>query len=205
MIKVIVDKPIKLSGLVSCKLFFSYNNEILNYLKSLPGPCVFNKVDSSWEVPIYHLAEVLDTLVYYDDINLQICENPEVTFQNQPPLTQEEIDSFKVPPYPHQIEGINYLLAKGKALLLDAPGLGKSMQLIYYAEVLKKRGLIDHCLIVAGINSLKSNWRREIQKVSNETCVIIGEKRKKNGEISPIPALVKIEQTNLRTRFQSSL
>jgi len=53
-----------------------------------------------------------------------------------------------------------------------------------YAETLHKRGLIDHCLIIVGFSSLKQNWKKEIQKFSNETCIVIGEKISKTGTIS---------------------
>lgn len=139
-----------------------------------------------------HLPELLDTLVYYDQVDLMV-EEPETLeiSEDTEALTEQEIENFKIKPYPHQIEGINFMLSHRKSLLLDAPGLGKTSQLIYYAETLKKRGFIDHCLIIAGINSLKANWRKEIQKFSNESCLIIGEKKKKNGEISPTPMLMK--------------
>ncbi|MDD7746450.1 MAG: hypothetical protein PUJ32_00270 [Lactobacillus johnsonii] len=70
-------------------------------------------------------------------------------------MTQAEIDQFKFKPFKHQIEGINFLLKQGKSLLLDAPGLGKSLEMMYYAETLKRRGLIEHCLLITGIAGLR--------------------------------------------------
>jgi SNF2 family DNA or RNA helicase len=72
-------------------------------------------------------------------------------------LTDFEIESFKSRPFEHQIEGINFLLQHPKALLLDSMGLGKTAEIIWTAEVLKHRGLIDHCLIICGVNSVKQN------------------------------------------------
>lgn len=46
------------------------------------------------------------------------------------PLTQDEIDSFKVKPFQHQVEAINYGLAHRKFLLLDSMGLGKTNEIM---------------------------------------------------------------------------
>lgn len=53
---------------------------------------------------------------------------------------------------------------------------------MYTAETLHKRGLIDHCLIICGVDSLRSNWKSEIQKFSNESVLVLGEKINKNGK-----------------------
>lgn len=63
-------------------------------------------------------------------------------------------------------------------------GLGKTNTIIWTAESLKSRGLIDHCLIVCGVDSLRQNWKNEIKKFSNESCLVLGEKISKKGNIS---------------------
>ena len=75
-------------------------------------------------------------------------------------------------------EGIQYGLNHDKWLLLDAPGLGKSLQLIYLAQEIKKRDSIEHCLIICGVNGLKYNWRKEIKKHSDEGAFILGTRYK---------------------------
>ena len=111
-------------------------------------------------------------------------------------MTQAEIDQLHFKPYKHQVEGINYGLRKKKWLLLDNPGCGKTNQIIGLAETLKRRGLVEHCLVIAGINSLKSNWAKEIKKFSNEKSIIIGEKLKRDGTVSKIPMSIaeRVEQ-----------
>ena len=61
-------------------------------------------------------------------------------------------------------------------------GLGKSLQAIYLAEELYNKGKIEHCLIICGVNTLKYNWKKEINRHSKLSCVIIGEKTLKNGK-----------------------
>jgi SNF2 family DNA or RNA helicase len=70
-----------------------------------------------------------------------------------------EIDQFRFTPFEHQIEGINFGLdpKHTKWLLLDSMGLGKTNEIIWYAETLKRRGIIDHCLIICGVDSLRQN------------------------------------------------
>lgn len=60
-------------------------------------------------------------------------------------------------------------------------GLGKTAQIIGIARELKALGKIKHCLIICGINTLKSNWKKEIEKHSNESAIILGERQLKNG------------------------
>lgn len=54
---------------------------------------------------------------------------------------------------------------------------------MYLAETLKARGLIDHCLIICGVNSLKLNWEKEINKFSNESCRVLGKRITRTGSI----------------------
>jgi hypothetical protein len=40
---------------------------------------------------------------------------------------------------------------------LDDQGLGKTLQMIYLAEVLHKTEGLEHCFIICGVNGLKYN------------------------------------------------
>ena len=66
--------------------------------------------------------------------------------------------------------------------------------MILYAETLKKRGLIDHCLIITGIAGLRSNWEKEIKKFSTETSVVIGKYITRNGTTRYRSMLKRAEQ-----------
>lgn len=59
----------------------------------------------------------------------------------------------------------------------------KTNEIIWTAEALKRRGLIEHCLVICGVNSVKQNWKKEIKKFSTESCRVLGEKITKNGTI----------------------
>ena len=63
--------------------------------------------------------------------------------------------------YPHQIEGIAFLICKGRAILGDDMGLGKTRQAI----VAMQHTVPDDTVLVICPASLKLTWRREIRLV----------------------------------------
>jgi SNF2 family DNA or RNA helicase len=102
----------------------------------------------------------LEALTFIDDVYLHLLPAEEsdpkqIDFK----LTKMEIDQFRFTPFEHQIDGINFGLdpKHTKWLLLDSMGLGKTNEIIWYAETLKRRGIIDHRLIICGVDSLRQN------------------------------------------------
>jgi SNF2 family DNA or RNA helicase len=74
---------------------------------------------------------------------------------------------------PFQKLGVKFSVAAGSgAMIADSPGLGKTIQAIATALILKDRGLIKNCLVIAPA-SLKYNWPIEIAKFTQEKYVII--------------------------------
>ena len=176
-------EPIKMSGKTSFLISFAYDPKVVDVIKTLPVKQYIKKIQA-WEIPSDCLAEALDTLTFLDNIQLILLpETEEISNQGDFDLTQAEIDQFKFKPFKHQIDGINFLLKQGKSLLLDAPGLGKSLEMMYYAETLKRRGLIEHCLLITGIAGLRQQWKSEIQKFSTESAIVLGERVNRNGKI----------------------
>ena len=134
-----------------------------------------------------YLGRILDSLTFLDEIQLKLLDTPESgefhfnkNFSLEP-LSEIEKVSFKMKPFEHQLEAINFGLEKEKWLLLDSMGLGKTNSIIWLAETLKRRGIIDHCFIICGVNSLKQNWKKEIQKFSTESVVVLGEYTTRTG------------------------
>ena len=165
----------KVPGITSLFLTFNYNKDIIDVLKSCDGRN-YDKKTKQWEVTIINLSYILDMLVLTDDIQLKLLKDKEPKIIKYKP--KEDDTLFK-----HQVEGIEYGLSKNKWLLLDAPGLGKTLQLIRLAEELKKRDNIQHCLVICGLNSLKKNWQKEINKFSDLSCKIVGERVNRNGNV----------------------
>ena len=129
------------------------------------------------EIPISKLIIAVDIITNFDDVKIESFEEKSNLF------IQCDINKFKVKPYTYQIEGINYGLQHNSWLLLDDQGLGKSLQVIYLAEELKRRGEIQHCFIICGVNSLKYNWASEIAKFSDLSYTILGQVITKTGKV----------------------
>lgn len=177
MIRIREASPTKLSGLTSLYVSFDFNPEIIPIIKSCEK-YVYDKKTYTWELPITNLAYLLDNLTYVDDITLTLQKEDTEQEKLYPILTHE------YPPFEHQQEGITYGLQHPTWMLLDDPGMGKTLQMIYLAEELKEQKGLEHCLIICGINTLKGNWKKEIQKYSKLSCRVLGEKINKKGKIS---------------------
>ena len=131
-----------------------------------------------WEIPINYLQEFISKVNALDDIDLNICEY----------IVQEDIKydigkNYKTKLFNHQLEAIQFGLNNDKWLLLDAPGLGKTASLIYLAQELKEKRGLEHCLVICGINTLKTNWKKEIIKHSDLSARILGEKINSKGKV----------------------
>ena len=165
---------------------FDYNQYIVDTLKTIPT-YYYHKKDKVWEFPVCYLGRLLDSLTFLDEIQLKLLDTPEsgqFHFGRQfdlEPLNETEKVSFKMKPFEHQLEAINFGLEHEKWLLLDSMGLGKTNSIIWLAETLKRRGLIDHCFIICGVNSLKQNWKKEIAKFSTESAIVLGEYTTRTG------------------------
>ena len=177
MITIEEKKQKRIPGESSLFVSFDYNPDIVSVIKTCT-PCNYTKKDKIWEIPCTRLAKFVNGVYKLDDIQLKLLKTKKEKFIEYP------LSEYKTKPYPYQLEGIQYGLNHSKWLLLDCPGLGKTLQMIYLAEELKKRDNIKHCLIICGVNTLKSNWEKEIKKHSKLDCVIIGKKVSSKGNIS---------------------
>lgn len=58
-----------------------------------------------------------------------------------------------------------------------------TMSTILLAQELQKKKKIKHCLVICGLNILKLNWKREIEKFSNLNCTILGSRTTSRGTL----------------------
>lgn len=178
MIYITEDSPEKLVGISSLFIFMEdYNLEISQYIKSL-GTYQYNEKTKEIEVPTNQLAKLLDYLVYFDDVVFDALD-----YKDNDNNVKKMVLKHKTEPLRHQIEGIEYGLNHPKFLLLDAPGLGKTMQATYLAEELKSQEGIEHCLVICCVASLRTNWSREIDKHSLEDCLLLGARFTRTGSL----------------------
>lgn len=177
MIHIEERKTKKLPGDTSLFLSFNYNPNVVEIVKNIDSSR-YDKKTKEWEVSVLNTAEVIDRLCVIDDIELQLMKD-----KKEKDSSQDKLSNYKTKPFSYQIDGIRFGLSHDKWLLLDPPGLGKTLQLIYLAQELKKRHGIEHCLIVCGINTLKMNWKSEIEKHSKMSAMILGQRVNKKGKI----------------------
>ena len=119
-----ISPPNKISGLSSLVVSFDFNQYIVDALKTIPT-YNYDKKTKLWEFPIVYLGRLLDSLTFLDDIQLKLLDTPEsdqfrFSKQSQPPLSEIEKVSFKMKPFDHQLEAINFGLSNEKWLLLDS-------------------------------------------------------------------------------------
>ena len=153
----------------------SFNKALFDNLVQTPN-INYDHNENQFEFPLNKLCYLVDLLTKYDDVKIKIYKK-----QKQPEYDISNI-KFKVKPYRHQIEAIEYGLKNSSWLLLDDQGLGKTMCMIYLADILRKKEGLKHCLIICGVNSLKYNWEAEIKKFSNLSYNILGFSRTKAGK-----------------------
>jgi len=175
MILIQEKNSVKMPGMTSLFVSFPYNKDVIDHIKSTPH-YHYDKTTKEWEVPITSLSLMLPTLNSYDDVKIELLPDKHKKEK------KFELADYKTTPFSYQQDGIQYGLNHDKWLLLDAPGLGKTLQLTYLAQELKERKNIEHCLIICGINTLKTNWKKEIQKHSNLSCMILGERVNTKGK-----------------------
>ena len=166
----------------SSLLIYSFDYEtaaqIEKTLDELDVPAVWHKKILKFEVPVIFLSDIVDRLVYVDDIKLKLLDNKK---KNQ--IKTELLVDYKLKPFKHQEEAIKYGLEHDKWLLLDSPGLGKTSSMIHLAEELKYQRGLKHCLIICGIASLRANWEKEIAKHSNLDYITIGKRVNTKGTV----------------------
>lgn len=186
MINIFENYSKKVIGQTSLFVSFNYDPKVIEIIKQAEDYYYDNNT-KIWELPLNKLSYLIDNLTLIDDINLDLL----------PDNNQDELDltlNYKVKPFEHQKEGIKWLINHENGLLLDVPGLGKTAQVIYAAEELKAQKGIKHCLIICGINTLKNNWKREIQQFSRLDCIIIGERINSKGNITYTSVRDRAEQ-----------
>ena len=150
------ERPTKsVPGITSIFISFNYKQEIVDAIKSLDCK-VYDKKNNEWEVPITHLASLIDKLSNYDEIELTCMK------ENKTKEVQDiKLGKHKTKPFKYQEEAIKYGLVHNNWLLLDVMGLGKTGTAIWLAEELKRKEKIKHCLVICGINNLKYNWEKQ--------------------------------------------
>ncbi len=84
--------------------------------------------------------------------------------------------------YPYQKEGVRFAVFKKAAIIADEMGLGKTLQAIAVAELKKQIFGFTKVLVITPA-SVKDQWKREIEKFSSETAVVVSGGKKNRQQI----------------------
>lgn len=177
MITIRIEESKKCNEQYSMFVTFDYNQKIVDTIRNLPTR-FYNPEAKEWEVPLKKMQYLVDSL---SDFNFDIS-GKYVTLE-KPKAVAPDSFNFKTKPYEHQIEGFNFGLNNDRWLLGDEMGLGKTKQVIDIAVAKKIQWSYKHCLIICGVNGLKWNWYNEVLTHSDEKPHILGQRRRKNGNI----------------------
>ncbi len=82
------------------------------------------------------------------------------------------LDLIRTRLYPYQLEGVKFGLYKRGVLIGDEMGLGKTLQAIVLAVMKREIFGLEKVLVVT-LASLKEQWKREIEKFTDETAAVI--------------------------------
>ena len=108
-----------------------YNKEIFNTLIQIQDSFYIKNLNLI-EFSINQLYFLIDYLTNFDDVKFIKYKD-----YKKECVEIDDLSRFKVRPFNHQIDAINYGLSKDSWLLLDDCGLGKTLTIIYLAEELK--------------------------------------------------------------------
>lgn len=116
--------------------------------------------------------------------------------------------------FPHQRAGVKFLATAKRALLADEPGLGKTAQAIRALTEMTRQSVTTFPALVVCPNTLKTNWKREIEKWWPGIRVLIidgtpAKRRKqfesvlnpKDGDLKPHVIIINWEALKMHSRL----
>lgn len=142
-----------------CKIIMPYESANLPLIKSLPG-ARWDSINHWWSVS-NAMADRPRILEVANRLGLEIAPT-----LREVEISEQAKKASVIGLYPFQIEGINFLSHKRRALLGDDMGLGKTVQALM---TVPKHG---KALVVCRAG-LKYNWSDEIQKWRSEFTVTV--------------------------------
>ena len=153
-------------------VMFDYSPAIISDIKLIPGRW-FDSASKNWVIP-GQSKRWLDTLAQRYNFNYQGAETPSI-FKNFsyviPDMPELKVSiPLKMDLFPYQADGVQYLIDNKRAIVGDAPGLGKSAQAIAALIALNAFPALIICP-----STLKENWRREVEKWTSKTAMILND------------------------------
>jgi SNF2 family DNA or RNA helicase len=148
----------------------------LEKIRNIPNRALNNET-GEWMIPrenIGYLLQYFDNQISWMTPLKEIIQgldiNHELVKRHLQWESENEFKNFKLPLYPYQKVGANFLIDRGCAAVFDGCGLGKTPQLIGACMKLFEQGKAKKALIIT-LNSLKRQWAKEIEKFTGETAL----------------------------------
>lgn len=101
--------------------------------------------------------------------------------------------------YPYQKEGVRFAAAAGRSILADQMGLGKTVQAIATAELLRCEHFVEQVLILCPA-TLKYQWRSEIERFTDMKAIVVEGNTHRREELLESDAVYKIASYNSITK-----
>lgn len=135
-----------------------------------------------------------DDAVLFGDYLLRRLERIQYEREVEKLRKKHRIDttSLKIGLYAYQRDGVEFAVFKRSAIIADEMGLGKTVQAI--ATVLMKKKIFGFSkVLVVCPSSVKEQWRREIDKFSDEAALVVaGPRRNRHAQYGESDVLFKI-------------
>jgi SNF2 family DNA or RNA helicase len=168
--------PIEISLVDSKTAYITmpYNKVLTEQFKYEIDGRKWNGEHKYWEFPAVHLPKIQKVFptATFSEPAKKLLEKLTARREHLDEIRELEDTDFKVPGlilnlYPYQRVGVRFVdRAGGRCLIADAPGLGKTVQAIAYAQLHNLRTLIVCPL------SVVVNWQREIKKFTGKNATI---------------------------------
>jgi SNF2 family DNA or RNA helicase len=147
------------------RVTFPYSPEAVEKVKQFSSRN-WNQDLSCWEIPLKAAPEIPSVL------NMEIPKNIKEAYDNiyslKPVLYNPTLLRPEIKPYSFQIQGIEFGATHKNILLSDEVGLGKTLQSITISLHLDCKKILVVCP-----SSVKRQWKREIEKFTDKSVVVI--------------------------------
>lgn len=151
-----------------------YNKLLLEQFKYEIDGRKWNSDEKYWEFPTVHLPKFVKVFPHaiVSDTAQKLLEKLHERREDLDEIrqlddTEVDIPGLKLNLYPYQRVGVRFVdRAGGRCLIADAPGLGKTVQAIAYAQLHNLKTIIICPL------SVVVNWQREIKKFTGKESTI---------------------------------
>ncbi|WP_028325116.1 SNF2-related protein [Desulfatirhabdium butyrativorans] len=160
------------------RLFSEKTENELAEIQPILGACfrsdgVFVGTDLGAMVPLIErlsgnkIVRIQESVLQQVDRHLQLRELERMSKDDS-----LDMSFLKTRLYPYQHAGVRFALYRPAALIGDQMGLGKTLQAIA-AAILKSRIFGFSKILIITLASLKEQWKREIERFTNEKAVVV--------------------------------